>query len=246
MNELNSDIKFCHFTSTENARNILSTGTFYLNKFNAMNDLEEARLHEDEKDKIFCLSFCHSEALNIPLFYLYGGIDGKGCRLQFTSAKIKEILSNSTLYYVNKNNMRLRKAVDKSNYSIDFDWIYYVASAGYCEHKNKPKTNFRTLQDALEKLRLVEKHYFVKNPVWKFEKEFRIIVKFKESVYYDKVALKFNIKDDEKSISLTCGPECKKEEIENIKREFAEYGITKVFPSTSNAISMRLCQRNKK
>lgn len=245
MKKIESSTKLCHFTSTESARQILSKGTFYLSKFNAMNDLAEAKLHDDEKDKIFSLSFCHSEALNIPLFYLYGGIDGKGCRLQFTPAKIEEIISNHTIHYVNKNNVCLRKAINTSDYSIDYDWIYYVASNGYCEYKEKQKSNYQTFDDAVESLKVREKHYYIKNLIWKFEKEFRIIIKFSEPVYYDKIALVFDVKDKERGISLVCGPEYGADSIETIKEEFSEYGITNVFPSTSNTISMNLCLKNK-
>lgn len=236
--------KMCHFTSMENARNILSASTFYLSKFNAMNDLVEARLHEDENDKIFCLSFCHSEAMNIPLFYLYGGIDGKGCKLQFSIAKIKEMFSNQTLYYVNKSNKRLRKPIENADYSIDFDWIYYITSSGYYEYRNEKVGQFPTYDAVMQELKCKEKHYYVKNKIWKFEKEFRIIVKFSKPVKYDKIALEFDIKDNDKGISLVCGPENTEEDIENIKQEFQEYGISNIIPSSVNAISMKLCERN--
>jgi hypothetical protein len=244
MENLFGTTKLCHFTSVENARRILSNGTFYLSKFNLMNDLAEARLHKDEMDKIFSLSFCHSESLNIPLFYLYGGLDGKGCRIQFTAAKMNELLSNCKIHYVNKNNICLKKEVKPTDYSIEYDWIYYVASNGYCEHRDVPLT-FQSFDDTVTSLKSKEKHYFIKNMIWKFEKEFRIIVRFADPVPYDRVALKFNIKDGERGLSLMCGPEYCEEDIDNIRNEFTDYGIAKIVPSTINTISMRLAEKNK-
>lgn len=243
MTKIESTTKFSHFTSTENARKILSSGTFYLSKFNSMNDLSEAKLHDDDKDKVFSLSFCHSESLNIPLFYLYGGIDGKGCRLQFTPTKINDIIANNTVHFVNKNNVCLRKPVNKSSYSIDCDWIHYVTSNGHCEYKNDEKRRYESFENAVETLKNVDKHYFIKNLIWKFEKEFRIIVKFNEPINYDRIALKFVIKDNERGISLVCGPEYKEEDVKNVREEFLEYGIVKVDASITDAISMRLCEK---
>lgn len=242
--KIESNTKFCHFTSSENARNILSGECFYLSKFNNMNDLAEAKLHSDEKDKVFSLSFCNSESLNIPLFYLYGGIDGKGFRLQFTASKINEILSNCSVHYVNKNNIRLKKEISHSQYTIDCDWIYYITSNGFCEYKDTLKTNYDSFDCAFQSLKKKDKHFYIKNKIWKFEKEFRIIVKFNEDIPYDKVALVFNIKENEKGISIVCGPEYTEAEIKKIKEEFSGYGISNVSPSSVNAISMKLCQKN--
>ena len=39
--EIKSNTKFCHFTSIDNARNILSSESFFLSKYSKMNDLAE-------------------------------------------------------------------------------------------------------------------------------------------------------------------------------------------------------------
>lgn len=67
-------------------------GSIYLSKFSGMNDGDEEYYHMCENNRTFILSLCHSEANDIPLFYLYSGIDGKGCRLEFTKNKLLQIL----------------------------------------------------------------------------------------------------------------------------------------------------------
>ena len=178
--DLQSSTKFCHYTSLSSTREIISSEQFFLSKYNNMNDLVERDKHIDEKNKIFSLSLCNSEALNIPLFYLYGSIDGKGCRIQFTDAKLREVINSAEIYFVNKHNKLLRQKITSDKYQILYDWIYYISSNGYCEHHNDIPRQYDDFDTAYSELSLNNKHYFVKSPIWKYEKEFRIVIKFIE------------------------------------------------------------------
>ena len=246
MMQIHSSTKFCHFTSVENARNILNSACFYLSKYKSMNDLAEARLHEKDKDRVFILCFSNTEALNIPEFYLYGGIDGKGCRLQFTDAKIRELLNNCTVSFVNKSYRKLKKVVPSSAYTIYWDWIYYISSNGFCEHRNDQPRKYQSVEEALVLLEAEKKNYFVKSPIWKYENEFRIAIIFNEDVPYDNISLKFNIKEKERGISICFGPETSEEEYKNLSNEFSEYGIVNTKKAIENAICMNLISRNKR
>lgn len=242
---MNSSNKFCHFTSTENARNIISGESFFLSKYENMNDLAEAFLHKADKDRVFALSFSNSEALNIPAFYLYGGIDGKGCRIEFTGTKLRQILNNCNLYFVNGRNRKLKKAIDPSLYNIYYDWIYYIASNGYCEHRSERIESYNDLQDAIDKLKTNNKHFFIKSPIWKYENEFRIVIVFNEAVSYDRIAMCFDVKEKERGISLSFGPETTEEEFKQLSAEFSEYGVYKFKKTSDFAISMKLVDRNR-
>lgn len=93
--EIQSGTRFCHYTTIDSARKIISGETIYLNCFDNMNDLSERDDHKYEKDQVFTVSFCHSETKSIPLFYLYSGIDGKGCRMEFSAAKLREMIEKN-------------------------------------------------------------------------------------------------------------------------------------------------------
>jgi len=241
-----SETKYCHFTSVENAREILSTETFYLSKYSQMNDLAEAKIHSDETNDAFSLCFSNSEALNIPAFYLYGGIDGKGCKIQFTRAKLNEIINDCTVFYVNKQNKKLRREVPKSAYSIYYDWIYYVSSNGYCDHKINGSKQFNGIEEALNELKKSNRHYFVKNPIWKYENEFRIVVAFNSKVKYSRIAIEFNILDKDRGVSVVFGPETTENEYSELSKEFSDYGVMKKEKTSDYAISMKLIERNRK
>ena len=109
LNEISGDKKFCHYTSLDNARKIVNSGTIRLSKFSQMNDITESKKHSGQEKQIFSTCFCHSSARSIPMFYLYSGIDGKGCRLEFTAAKIREILKVAEIYPVNNRHLLTKK-----------------------------------------------------------------------------------------------------------------------------------------
>ena len=209
-----------------------------------MNDLAEADLHADENQRVFVLSLCNSEALNIPAFYLYGGIDGKGCRIQFTAAKMKEILDSCSVSFVNKQMRRLKKTVSPSDYDVFYDWIYYISSNGFCEHGNEI-ASYGDFNNAVETLKKYNKHYFIKSPIWKYENEFRIVVLFHKNIPYERIALNYRIKDNDRGISVKLGPETSQEEYRSLTDEFLDYGISNCKQSSDQRIRMDLIARNK-
>jgi len=209
-----------------------------------MNDITESNQHRDDLNRVFSLCFCNSESLNIPVFYLYGGIDGKGCRIQFTDSKLRKLINDCELYYVNKKNRCLKHLIPKDEYEIMYDWIYYISSDGYCEHHNDLGKHYDSFEQAVNELTESCGNYFVKNTIWKYENEFRIVVRFNKDVSYERIALKFNIRSNEKGISVKCGPEITNDEFNDIKNEFLEYDISKIEKSSQGKIPMRLVEKN--
>ncbi len=245
---IKSNTKFCHYTTLENARSILSGECFFLSPFEKMNDGLEVEWHKDDKESAYVLSFCNSESLNIPMFYLYGGIDGKGCRIQFTDTKINEIVDNCRISYVNKQHKLLKTAVSSSSYEIHFDWVYYVTSDGWVEHRTEGKLPYKDFKEAMDELKKESKHFFIKNKVWNYENEFRIIVVFKEKIRYDNIAIRFNVKEKDRGISMFLGPEMDSVETESVRKEFTDYGITedRIICDNKHPLKMNLVERNRR
>ena len=90
-----------------------------------------------------------------------------------------------------------------------------------------------------------DKFYFVKNKVWEYEKEFRIVVCFHNEIMYDRIAVSVPIKEKERGISLTCGPEILNCEVEKIKEEFHEYGIQNIYAYSDEKIQIKMDLVNK-
>lgn len=244
--EINSNTKFCHYTSMENARKILSSNMFYFSRLDKMNDVMEKELHEDELKKVFVLCFCHSEALSIPMFYMYSGIDGKGCRIQFTDTKIRDIISHGEVFPVNKRFMKLKQSYNLDAYDIYAGWVNYSSQNNVCcFHKDKPVERFPDFITAFEEMKRQNRQYLVKNPIWKYEKEFRIVIKFHEEIEYEHIALVFPVKESDKGISLYCGPENREKEWKEISEEFKGYGVSNTYYYETARINMGLKERYK-
>ena len=242
--EIKSRTRFCHFTTVDNLRKILQTSCFWCSKYDDMNDLAEANNHKTDGNRVFVLSFSHSEAFNIPVFYLYGGIDGKGCRIQFTDAKMREMLNDAVVHYVGKRKKKLKTPVPKSKYTIYCDWIHYIAQSGYHIYNNSEAKRFQSFEAGCAELEKQNKHYFIKNSIWRYENEFRIVIVFHEDIPYEKVALDFRIKNKEKGISLRFGPETTQEEWETLKRECEQYGGIRCVKNKEGVIFMDLISKN--
>ena len=244
INDING-VKYCHYTNLDCARKIIADERIFLSKMDAMNDSSETELHANDMKAVFSTCFCHSEAKSIPMFYLYSGIDGKGCRLEFTAAKIKELLRNIEVYPVNKEMKCLKKRIPSEDFDVMFDWIHYIASDGFGYYRGRVCTNFTSFEEASNPESDI--YNFIKNPVWRYENEFRIVIRMKKDCSYERVAIHIPCKEQERGISITCGPELSLSEVEAIREEFNEYGIQHIhsYSHEKIKIEMKLVSRNK-
>ena len=81
-----SNYTFWQYTNVETICKILGGSCFWVNNISGMNDLREAELHGAKKEDIFVQCFCNSDTEKIPMWYLYGGIVGRGASIGFTPA----------------------------------------------------------------------------------------------------------------------------------------------------------------
>lgn len=241
-----SDTKFCHYTTIDNARNILRGGSFYMSEMSQMNDVGEADKHKEKSGTLFVNCFCHSEAKNIPMFYLYGGIDGKGCRVEFTESRLKKLVENCQVYPVNDKCQMLKQPFDGSEYEIACDWIYYMTPRGFYKYKNTEVLPLETYEATIEKLHKEGKDVFIKDYIWRYENEYRILVRFKNPIKYKRVAIKFDIGEKERGISMMCGPETEDVELTKIQEEFRNYGIMKITRPNKMGVRMGLVEKNRR
>ncbi len=237
---IKSKTKFGHYTTTDIARSIIATNSLHLCKMSNMNDKTEAEKHLEYDNRLFTTCFSHSKAKSIPMFYLYSGIDGKGCRLEFTDTNIRRLI-NGRVHPVNKKYIKLNKTYDLNEYEILYDWIYYTADGGDTCYRDKWYKG-----DAVENIKQYKRDLFVKKPYWSYESEFRIMVKFNKDIEYDRIAIDFDFYKNRNGISILFGPELTESEYDELKKEFQEYGIEKCRKFTGNKISMGLAERNKK
>ena len=162
---------FWYYTRLSTADKILNSKRFRVSNLGDMNDLDEVRLHEIDKERVFALCFCNSDSEKIPMWYLYSGIAGNGAALGLTPLKLlKMIASLKMLNGLDKEDreMPLNVGVDVE---LRFGWVYYCKkdSPGQVLYRNR----WYRVDDATQ---FEEGNYFLKAYPWEYEREFRIVL----------------------------------------------------------------------
>lgn len=178
-----SHTNYFHYTKLSNIESILSNNYFLLSCVDGFNDRIDKEQFGDEKKQKEYYSICFSTGVNenLSLWYLYGGISGKGGRIQMTKKAVEELIKKGKyyLYEYDENNKELVKSrpielTDGINAEFLFkDIIYYSEQDERISLKYNNMTNyiFKDLPS------LKEKHKkFLKGLIWYYEKETRFVV----------------------------------------------------------------------
>ena len=223
-----SGAHFYHYTTEERIKKILDRkekpgkGCFYVNSISHMNDEQEKELHKADGDKVFALCFSQQKEENIPLWYLYGGIMGKGARIDFTSAKMIDLIKGIKYVFPVINNVYGIPMPDESNpleKGKDFDfscgWVYYCKNAV----KDSDRIDKIMFRNDLYWLKgsyteFSRDNYYVKDYPWNYEKEFRLLFKFKEKAPSEQIAFYFDrdIFAKARGIKIMLAPNAEKSE----------------------------------
>lgn len=183
INRLNSDdtakhhTNYFHYTTIENADKILNSGTFWLNNFE-----KDGNDKNDRRQGEFSLCFSTGTSENLPLWYLYSGIDGKGVRLGLKKKDFIDLINNPKLYiaeYDSKNHILIpgtEREIDKSKVAARD--ILYIG-------KDSTKNAYRLKYNGASQFDISEEEYQImkceyehtKGLIWFYEKETRIQVK---------------------------------------------------------------------
>ena len=241
---------FYHYTTVDSVNKILTCDEngncfFFIRNIEQMNDLNEAELHKSESNKIHSFCTCCTSHEKIPLWYLYSGICGNGARLGFTPGKmIKFLKSIKVVYPVVDNKVDYSNQLKiNADFELSCGWIYYLMDGN---NRVLYRNKFYEIEE-IEK-ETMEKNYFIKDYPWEYEREFRILIKNKTDLLYERLAIhippeiisslevmsaperKFTEKEREKYISLGIKPEKIKESrlgvrmnlLENNKKDIME------------------------
>lgn len=163
---------FWYYTRLSTADRILRDGRFRVSSLRDMNDLDELRLHEAEKERVFALCFCNSDSEKIPMWYLYSGIAGEGAALGLTPLKLLRFFASlKTLSGVDAAGREVPLAVGR-DVALSFGWVYYrkKESPGQVLYRNK----WYRVDDAAA---FEEDNFFLKAYPWEYEREFRLVLR---------------------------------------------------------------------
>lgn len=211
---------FYHYTTLESINKILSDNSFLLSKIGSSNDPMEKTADEN----VYCLCFSTGINENLPLWYLYSGIDGKGGRIGFSAAKIYKLIELGSYKLVEEckgnaeNESNYKEVCDLSKSDIEVgvqDILYAKENEEFCDLKYNTMTNHKKITVEEFKKFKENNRNFVKSLIWYYEKETRVTVKLKESIIKElsndkkyKVKLSFdNLPEVKNNIKLTFAPQ---------------------------------------
>ena len=225
-----SNYTFWQYTNVEAICKILGGSCFWVNNISGMNDLREADLHGAEKEDIFVQCFCNSDTEKIPMWYLYGGIVGRGASIGFTSGVmlnyirsikyVTELVEDPAKGFVPGARLEIGKDFD-----LQFGWVFY-ADDKYVDKDDADEN--RTIRvkcwskfiNVLNAEEFYKGNYFVKDYPWEYEKEFRLVFINKTGRTIKKIRVdipeEFRTRKDRK-LKVRLAPEVKSD------KDFEEY-----------------------
>lgn len=233
-----SSVNFWYYTRLSTANKILENKYVYISNLSEMNDLDEAKLHNNTSKFVHCFCFCNSNSEKIPMWYLYSGISGMGASLGFTPATMIKLINSIETVSTPDGAVTLHKGKD---FDLDFGWIFYrkVDQKDRVFYRNK----WYSLKDPIN---FESNNYFIKSYPWEYEREFRIVIQNKTDTPYDRFVI--NLAPVYEQIKLKLAPEITEETF--IKLQPQLHGINKFLskkplPLHSNLlINMNLFKRN--
>lgn len=246
--EISSSYTFWIYTSIGNLNDILKSGYFFASNLAIMNDKNEKELHPNNSESVHALCFCNSNTEKIPMWYLYGGITGKGCALGVTPAKMRDWIRMIKEVYVVVEEDGEKKPDPKQALSVGKDvslecgWVFYRKGKSEIFYRNKWHRIAEKDYDEFE-----NDNFFIKDYPWEYEREFRILIKNKTGKNHDRLAIKIPEKIYP-SLKLRLAPELTEEKFQSEVKDlegFQKFFISSKAKESDLKISMDLLNRNK-
>lgn len=132
-----------------------------------------------ESNPYFSLCFSTGLSENLPLWYLYSGIDGHGARLQVSKTWVRDLIRHGTFHLCrikdNKADPIMPLTIQESMELEFWDVIYAQPRDSCYALKYNTMTNYQIQTHEFEKY--MAKHIgFCKSLIWYYEKETRLLV----------------------------------------------------------------------
>lgn len=259
--------KYFHYTDLNAVDGILKNKGFWLSNVSRFNDTMDTEQFGAGPQPFFSLCFSTGIHENLPLWYLYSGVDGRGARIQLTSVGIRDLIQNGSFSLCRINGdhkadqiMLLKRGETMELTFRDVIYAHLQDKEGKYALKYNTMTNYQFTAKEFESYR--SQHAgFCKGLIWFYEKETRLLVRLKGIAEAEwKQRIKTNPEDDlrvvlsfdkslYKRIKITLAPNISGEDIEPALK--GKDGIVEFLKQTSfiqpsqyaGTVKMGLCDR---
>lgn len=177
--------RFFHYSKLKIIEEILRSKCILLTNPGSSNDPLEDTIKAKKYKFITCFSTGINE--NIPMWYLYGGVNGCGGCLSFSKSQLYDIIKNGKYSLVEKKDGKIVEnsdiALSEDDYECKIQDIIYCKSNGsFVTLKYNTMTNNEKITCVdFESFRETNSE-FVKSLAWYYEKETRLLIKIKPNI----------------------------------------------------------------
>ncbi|MCQ2495741.1 MAG: DUF2971 domain-containing protein [Lachnospiraceae bacterium] len=255
--------RYCHYTSLEALEKIIESHSLLIFCVDGFNDVKDSAQYGDNEKQKKYFALCLSTGINenLPLWYLYSGLNGKGGSISFTKNQIKKVIDNAKFSLVEENDsgfVDFQNLEENKDFHIMFkDLVYADEKEGRVSLKYNTQTNYIFSTDEW-KIYRESNIGFVKGLIWYYEKETRLQICLEDHILSKmdlskKYAVRMSIpENDFMKAKVTLGPEITDA---TISSDIAAYSNLKAFVWKTSAmglskyagtIEMNLCGKCKK
>lgn len=185
--------QYCHYTTLDIIDSIIKNKTFWISSVTRANDEQDKSQFASHENEYYMLCWSTGTNENLPMWYMYGGIDGKGGRIRLTKDAVRKLNKEGVYKLYKRDEGKLGDYVmdlkEGESMRCEFQDILYVRRTPRTLNNEKRKTNgeydeikYNTminrkmpLQEQ-EKIREQERIHFIKSLIWFYEKETRLLV----------------------------------------------------------------------
>ncbi len=253
---------YYHYTKLSTINSILENKELWISSVSGFNDtIDQAQFGENISQKYYAICFSTGVNENLPLWYLYSGVDGRGGRLRLTKSKVKELIEKGTYSLCKRIDGKavFVKKLSEKDMSISFkDVIYSRTNDDKISLKYNTMTNYRLEKSEYEDLRK-SWNFFIKGLIWYYEKETRLLVTLNDNILKelesDKdyvITLSYaGLKNFYKHISIDFAPAINLDEEQKIINDSNFVSLKQHIMSTSKVklseyagtVNMKICNR---
>lgn len=181
--------QYCHYTRLSALDSILQSKTIRLSSVTGFNDEVDKQQFGNFEEQILYYSLCFSTGVNenLPLWYLYSGMDGQGARIRMSKSTITKLLKNAkyTLLVEDYSSKEVKRIeLGPTDREMIFEDVLY-----YREHEgiDKVDVKYNTMTNysiPLDEFMIYKQDHkgFLKGLIWFYEKETRLLIKLRGRV----------------------------------------------------------------
>ncbi len=178
--------EYNHYAGKNAIKSIVKNNEFWISSVKGFNDCEDTAQFTDNLNAYYSLCFSTGTEENLALWFIYSNKDGG--RIRFNKFnQISKIIDNSTFTLAIKNANNTTTNLMTLQKGKDFDLIIGDIIYKGQEKKGKVALRYNTFINyhiaCKEIKKFKEEHVgFIKDNIWYYEKETRVLIKLKDNV----------------------------------------------------------------